>query len=203
MHLDAIQTFALVVVMACWFSFAFIFLLRKKPPKSAAAKRAPASWWGIAMQAMAYGAVFGCRRDLMLRQFALPQNLQDFLSLAAIPLAIASIWLTMSAVRTLGKQWSLSARLTRDHQLIVAGAYSHMRHPIYTAMLGLLVATGLVNVAWPVLLAAVVLFSLGTAIRIRIEEKLLHEAFGDDFDAYTRYVPAILPRLRVTGPRRS
>ena len=108
----------------------------------------------------------------------------------------------MSAVRTLGKQWSVAARLTRDHQLIVAGAYSHMRHPIYTAMLGLLVATGLVNVAWPVLLAAVVLFSLGTAIRIRIEEKLLHEAFGDDFDAYTRYVPAILPRLRITGPRR-
>ena len=77
MHLDAIQTFALVVVMACWFSFAFIFLLRKKPLKSAAAKRAPASWWGIAMQGMAYGAVFSCRRDLVLRQFALPQNLQD------------------------------------------------------------------------------------------------------------------------------
>jgi protein-S-isoprenylcysteine O-methyltransferase Ste14 len=153
------------------------------------------------MQALAYFFVFGFRRDLVAQSFALPPGLQDILSLAAIPLAAASVWLAMSAVRTLGKQWSVGARLIRDHQLVVAGAYSHMRHPIYTAMLGLLIATGLVNTAWPVLIAAVALFSIGTAIRIYAEEKLLRHAFGDDFEAYTRYVPAVLPRLRVLRPR--
>src|ERR1700687_2146744 len=143
--------------MSCWFVFAFVFVLRKKPARVPSAQRAAASWWGIGMQALAYFVVFGFRRGLVCQTFTLPQGLQDIFSLAAIPLAAASVWLTMSAVRTLGKQWSVGARLIREHQLIVAGAYSHMRHPIYTAMLGSLVATGLVNTSWPVLIAAVVL----------------------------------------------
>jgi protein-S-isoprenylcysteine O-methyltransferase Ste14 len=38
---------------------------------------------------------------------------------------------------------------------------------------------------------------VGTAIRIRSEEKLLREAFGEDFEAYQRYVPAVIPRWKV------
>lgn len=201
MHLDSIQLFSLFSVYACWFAFAAVFLLRRKPPKSAAQKRAPVSWWGIGVQALAYFGVFSFRRELAPQLFPLPQGLQDAMSLAAIPLAVVSVWLTVAAVRTLGKQWSVEARLAEGHRLIVGGPYSHMRHPIYTAMLGLLIASGLVKTSWPLLIAAVVLFSAGTAIRVRAEEKLLREAFGEDFDAYVRYVPAILPRFRSTGAR--
>jgi protein-S-isoprenylcysteine O-methyltransferase Ste14 len=197
--LDSIQSLSRLAVYACWFAFAGVFLLRRKPPKSVTEKRAPASWWGIGMQALAYFCVFSFRRELAPQLFPLPQGLQDALSLAAVLLAVVSAWLAVAAVRTLGKQWSVGARLAEGHQLIVAGAYSHMRHPIYTAMLGLLVATGLVTTFWPLLIAEVVLFSVGTAIRVYAEEKLLREAFGEDFDAYARYVPAILPRFHVTG----
>ena len=191
------QSFALIIVMACWFAFATIFLLRKKPPKSPTAKRAPAARWGIALQALAYAAVWGVQRRYWPPILPLPRALQDALSLVAIPLAIVSAWLTLSAVRTLGKQWSLDARLTDSHRLIVAGPYSYMRHPIYTAMLGMMIATGLVVTYWPILAAATVTFSIGTAIRVRAEEKLLREAFGEDFEAYARYVPAIVPRLHA------
>lgn len=199
MHLDSIQLFSRFSVYACWFAFAAVFLLRRKPPKSAAEKRAPASWWGIGMQTVAYFVVFSFRRELAQRVIPMPQGLQDALSLAAIPLAMVSASLTVSAVRTLGKQWSVGARLTEGHQLVVAGAYSHMRHPIYTAMLGMLISTGLVITVWPLLIAAVILFSIGTAIRVHAEEKLLRGAFGEDFEAYARYVPAILPRFHATG----
>ncbi len=57
-------------------------------------------------------------------------------------LAIASGLFGLWAVRTLGKQWSLVARLTDEHELVTSGPYGIVRHPIYTAMLGLLLATG-------------------------------------------------------------
>ncbi len=197
MNLDFAQTLGLGMVMACWLAFAAVFLLRKKPAKARTEKRAPISRWGIALQTLALGAVWGAPRWSGLHLPSAPAVLQDALSLLAIPLGIVSTWLALSAVRTLGKQWSYEARLTEGHRLIVAGPYSRMRHPIYTAMLGMLLATGLAVSYWPALVASVIVFSIGTAIRVHAEEKLLREAFGEDFDAYARHVPAILPRLRA------
>jgi protein-S-isoprenylcysteine O-methyltransferase Ste14 len=62
-------------------------------------------------------------------------------------------------------------------------------------MLGMLVATGLAISHWAVLLAALVIFFLGTTIRIRSEERLLREAFGEQFETYARRVRAIVPGL--------
>jgi protein-S-isoprenylcysteine O-methyltransferase Ste14 len=49
---------------------------------------------------------------------------------------------------------------------------------------------------WPLFLAAVVLFLVGTEIRVRIEERLLQSRFGDTFREYARTTPAYLPLVR-------
>jgi protein-S-isoprenylcysteine O-methyltransferase Ste14 len=98
-------------------------------------------------------------------------------------------------VRTLGKQWSLAARVLEGHDLITSGPYSVVRNPIYTGMFGMLLATGLAISHWIGLLIAVIVFSIGTAIRVRSEEKLLRGAFGEKFEAYARKVPAVVPFL--------
>jgi protein-S-isoprenylcysteine O-methyltransferase Ste14 len=61
-------------------------------------------------------------------------------------------------------------------------------------MFGLMVATGLAYSTWWALGAAILVFLLGNRIRIRAEEKLLREAFGERFDDYARRVPAFFPR---------
>jgi protein-S-isoprenylcysteine O-methyltransferase Ste14 len=45
------------------------------------------------------------------------------------------------------------------------------------------------------LLGAVGLFVVGTLIRVRVEERLLREAFGSEFEAYARNVPALIPGI--------
>ena len=100
-----------------------------------------------------------------------------------------------AAVKTLGKEWSLTARLVEGHKLATTGPYAYVRHPIYTGMLGMLLATGLAASHWAAILIALVVFFAGTIIRVRSEEKLLREAFGDQFENYSRRVPAILPGL--------
>jgi len=60
-------------------------------------------------------------------------------------------------------------------------------------MFGMLLATGLAISAWLGLIVAIALFAMGTTIRIRSEERLLRNAFGEEFDAYAQKVPAIVP----------
>src|SRR5207302_11270879 len=110
-------------------------------------------------------------------------------------LAIGSVWFVSIAVRTLGKQWSLAARVLEGHKLITSGPYSVVRNPIYTGMFGMLLASSLAVSHWIGLSMAIVVFAIGTFIRVRSEEKLLREAFGAEFDEYARRVPAVIPFL--------
>lgn len=78
---------------------------------------------------------------------------------------------------------------------LTRGPYGRVRHPIYTGMFGLLLATGLAISHWMALAAAIALFWTGTVIRVRREEKLLRQAFGTRFEEYARRVPAVLPGI--------
>lgn len=181
--------------MVCWFVFAGIFLLRKKPPSPPDQKREPGSLFGVALQGVSYGMVWGVHRAVFTPLVAGSKPFALAASVLAIVAAAGSIWLIMSAVKTLGKEWSLTARLVEGHQLATGGPYAYVRHPIYTGMLGMLVATGLAVSHWAALLGALVVFFVGTIIRVRSEEKLLRGAFGEKFEAYAQRVPAIIPGL--------
>jgi protein-S-isoprenylcysteine O-methyltransferase Ste14 len=195
MTIQFLPTLVFVLVMLCWFAFAGTFLLRKKPPSPPDQKREPGSLFGVALQGVSYGIVWGVHRP-MLTPFVAGSNAVEVVAgLLAVASAVGSVWLIMSALKTLGKEWSLTARLVEGHQLATGGPYAYVRHPIYTGMLGMLVATGLAISHWAALLGALVIFFVGTVIRVRSEEKLLRGAFGEKFEAYARRVPAIFPGL--------
>jgi protein-S-isoprenylcysteine O-methyltransferase Ste14 len=189
-----LPTLVFVVVMICWFVFAGVFLLRKKPLSPPDQKREPASLFGVALQGMSYGLVWGVRRE-MFTPIVSSELISIVAGLLAIIAAIGSVWLTTMAVKTLGKEWSLTARLVEGHKLATSGPYAFVRHPIYTGMLGMLVATGLAISHWAALPGALIIFFIGTTIRVRSEEKLLREAFGEQFETYVRNVRAIVPGL--------
>jgi protein-S-isoprenylcysteine O-methyltransferase Ste14 len=180
--------------MVCWFVFAGTFLLRNKPVSPPDQKREPASLLGVALQGLSYAIVWAVHRPMFTAAVS-PVIVAVALSVVAVIAAVGSVWLIMSALKTLGKEWSLTARLVEGHQLATAGPYAYVRHPIYTGMLGMLLATGLAVSYWPALVAALIVFFVGTGIRVRSEEKLLRGAFGEQFETYARRVPAILPGL--------
>lgn len=192
---EFLPTLVFVVVMICWFVFAGVFLLRKKPPSPPDRKREPGSLFGVALQGVSFGLVWGVRRTMFTPIVAGSELIMIVTGVLAIVAAIGSVWLVTLAVKTLGKEWSLTARLVEGHKLATSGPYAFVRHPIYTGMLGMLLATGLAISRWPALLVALFVFFIGTTIRIRSEEKLLREAFGDQFENYVRSVRAIVPGL--------
>jgi len=188
---------ALAGVTICWLVFAGIFLLRKRPPTESEAKRDRLSVLGIALQMCAYFLVwFQPPGSAFLPPVAALSG-GPGIGLAAFTIALAagSAWLIAVAVRTLGKQWALAARLVEGHKLVTAGPYAYVRNPIYTGMLGMLIATGLAMEHWTALIVAVILFAVGMVIRVRSEEKLLRAAFGEDFERYVKRVPAVVPGI--------
>jgi protein-S-isoprenylcysteine O-methyltransferase Ste14 len=92
--------------------------------------------------------------------------------------------------------WRMDAGLNQDHELVQAGPYRLIRHPIYCSMLCMLMATGALFTPGIALAISVVIFLTGTEIRVRIEDSLLAARFGDEFRAYQRSVRAYIPGLR-------
>lgn len=135
------------------------------------------------------------RRPLFTPFISISKSLDVILGIIAVVSAIVSVVTVMTAVKTLGKEWSITARVVAGHRLATEGPYRFVRHPIYTGMLGMLIGTGIAVSYWPALLVAIAVFLIGTSIRIRIEERLLREMFGSEFETYARSVPALVPGL--------
>ncbi|CAN5322891.1 protein-S-isoprenylcysteine O-methyltransferase [soil metagenome] len=188
---------ALAVILGCWMVFAGTLLYRRVGSSAKHRSREPLSWLGLILQLVSYPISWAVWRSPVFSPFADRQYVLNIaLQLIAAAVGIWSAWLAVSAIRELGKQWSLQARVLDDHNLVTTGVYSMIRHPIYTAMLGMLVATGLVVSHWLALCTAIVIFLAGTKIRIHLEEKLLAEAFGEKFAAWRSAVPGLIPFTR-------
>jgi protein-S-isoprenylcysteine O-methyltransferase Ste14 len=187
--------FALVMVGVCWLAFGAILVVGNRQASGSERKRDVKSHAGFALQGVAYALCYAFPRPYFSPFLPVPKTGEIILTGLTIAIALASVWFCYAAARTLGKQWALVARVVEGHELVMSGPYAVVRNPIYLAMLGMLIASGLAATRWPILVAALVVFQIGTAIRIRSEEKILREAFGVKFDEYARRVPAFLPRI--------
>ena len=189
---------AVCAVVACaWIAFEvvlFIFL-RRRPAQAVESRRDTRSRVGLALQSLSYVVVLVFMRERFTHIAPLGEVADVALAVATAALAVGSVWLVRSALGTLGAQWSLTARVLADHKLIMAGVYGRVRHPIYTGMLGMLLATGLAASHWAGLLAGLIVFWTGTLIRVRSEERLLRATFGAQYDDYARRVPAVIPGI--------
>jgi len=194
---DMAQQAASYAVIGCWFLFALTFLLKKSPARVRETKRDWTSLLGMFLQGVAFYCVWfrpGLWKQFPSVKFESPVLAWGQAGLV-VAIALFSVWLVNSAARQLGKQWALAARLVEGHELIQDGPYRLVRNPIYTGMFGMLLATGLVMPRWIPLAIAILVFVAGTYIRIQREERLLRQAFGPEFDAYARRVPALIPGI--------
>ncbi|MES1257718.1 MAG: isoprenylcysteine carboxylmethyltransferase family protein, partial [Acidobacteriota bacterium] len=124
------------------------------------------------------------------------QPLEPWRAASGLVFGLAAIALAWAAVGNLGRQWRIDAGLNADHELIQTGAYRIVRHPIYLSILLILLMTiafaGTLP-GWPIGIALAI---MGTEIRVRVEDRLLLDRFGDPFAEWRKRVPAYLPFIR-------
>ncbi|MBS1820990.1 MAG: isoprenylcysteine carboxylmethyltransferase family protein [Acidobacteria bacterium] len=114
-------------------------------------------------------------------------------SLLCLVLANALSW---TSARALGDNLRFDAAIGTKHELVRHGPYSIVRHPIYTSFLCILWGIGLMAAPLWLFVAATAVFLSGTEIRVRIEDRLLEEHFGDEARQYRRSTSAYIPFLR-------
>jgi len=127
----------------------------------------------------------------LTRRFLPNTPLLTFLGLAIEAAGIAfAIW----SRRHLGVNWSGEVRLASGHALVRSGPYARIRHPIYTGVLlmylGVMVVSGEMHA--PI---AVALIVLAYVRKIGLEDKLLQENFGSEWDAWRRATWALVPPI--------
>jgi protein-S-isoprenylcysteine O-methyltransferase Ste14 len=181
---------AYAVLMICWIAWSLAFV---KPQKSAAGRkkavRAPWSRLGIFFVFLGFACIWA---------FVQPEGFEKSAAslIASMIIGPPSVALAWAATRRLDKHWRFEAALSEDHELIRTGPYRSLRHPIYASLLGMLIQTGLVKAWWPLFVAGVVFYLIGTEIRVRAEDGLLAARFGDEFARYKETTRAYLPFLR-------
>lgn len=96
----------------------------------------------------------------------------------------------------LGRLWSSSVTRMADHHVVDTGPYGLVRHPIYTGVIVATLATALLRGTAASLVGAALMI-LGWYVKARLEERFLREQLGpENYDAYARQVPMLVPSLR-------
>jgi protein-S-isoprenylcysteine O-methyltransferase Ste14 len=122
----------------------------------------------------------------------LPQSPAMFV--IGIVLELGGAGLAIAARRALGTNWSREVRIAVGHELVQSGPYARIRHPIYTGALsislGLAIQSGLLSA-----LVGLGILILAYIRKIALEERLLSNAFGAQFDQYCAKSWALIPFL--------
>jgi protein-S-isoprenylcysteine O-methyltransferase Ste14 len=106
---------------------------------------------------------------------------------------VAGLTVRVWAVRVLGAFYTRILRTSSTQSLVEEGPYRLVRHPGYLGVLLLWLGAGLASAN--LLVAGLITVSMGRAYsrRIRSEEAMLTDTFGEDYVAYTRRTRRLIP----------
>lgn len=109
--------------------------------------------------------------------------------------AIGALVLFRLTHKALGRNWSVSLDLRENHRLIADGIYRHVRHPMYSAFWLWALAQALLLPNWIAGPAGLVGFGILFFGRLRREEQMMLNSFGDEYRVYMEKTYRIIPGI--------
>jgi protein-S-isoprenylcysteine O-methyltransferase Ste14 len=108
---------------------------------------------------------------------------------------VAAILLLWRSQKDLGRNWSAQLHIREDQTLVTDGVFRYIRHPNYAAnwLWGLAQALLLWN--WIAGLSKLVCFLPFYLQRVRREEQMMLDRFGDEYRTYMTRTGRIIPRF--------
>jgi protein-S-isoprenylcysteine O-methyltransferase Ste14 len=186
---------------ACWGAFVVVWVATAVYERPRAPRRRARSTDGLAIR---FAAIVPCAALVLVALRYADGLAVDALWLRVVGLVVlvASTAFSFWARFALGTMWSVEAVVRERHELRTQGPYAITRNPIYTGMLGMFLGSTLLGgIGRWVFLVPLGLVVLG--LKARQEERLMAAAFPDEYPDYRQRVPALVPRLRRTAPRRT
>lgn len=119
---------------------------------------------------------------------------QPWLGWIGLVVELAFLWLFHASHRQLGKNWSVSLEIRKEHKLVTDGLYKYVRHPMYLSFWLWAIAQFCLLANWFAGLAGIVGVGILYFYRVGHEEAMMRNAFGASYDEYARRTGRIIPR---------
>ena len=182
---------ALNIISGCWTLFAVIWLLAAFATKKSVYRESRAQRLRYVIPILLGGFLLakGHRLSDPLNHRVIPHV--DALAWIGVALCVAGLGFCIWARFTLGRNWSGVVTLKGGHELITSGPYALVRHPIYTGLLTMFVATVIVLGHVAGIIGMPFVFA-SFWIKLRYEEKLMLKQFPEQYAAYQKRVKRII-----------
>jgi protein-S-isoprenylcysteine O-methyltransferase Ste14 len=112
-----------------------------------------------------------------------------------VVLIVGAVFVFWRAHADLGLNWSPTLEIREKHELITRGIYSVIRHPMYASQILWSLAQALLLQNWIAGFGSIVAFIPFYFLRVRAEEQLMLEQFGDQYRSYMQKVGGVFPKL--------
>src|SRR4249920_2341051 len=106
---------------------------------------------------------------------------------------VVGLWLFYRSHADLGANWSITLEVREQHRLITQGIYRRIRHPMYLALALYSIGLALVIPNWVAGPSNLIALAILCALRIRAEERMMVEEFGDEYAAYSARTKHLIP----------
>lgn len=113
--------------------------------------------------------------------------------LAGIIVILLGLTVRWFAILTLRHQFTVDVSITKDHRIVRTGIYSYIRHPAYAGSLCSFLGLGLYFANYLSLLVIILPIYSAFFYRIRVEEKILAQTFGDEYISYCSSTKRLVP----------
>ena len=112
-----------------------------------------------------------------------------------IAIFTVGLWLLWRSHTDLGQNWRMTTELREEHTLITGGIFQHIRHPMYSAHWLWAIAQALLIHNWIAGLASLIIIIPIYVLRVRREENMMLEKFGEEYTRYKSTVPMFIPHV--------
>lgn len=180
------------IIRACWIIFVAVWLLAAVSTKRSVYRESRA-------QRLRYSILLIIAYFLLVSRRRLPYPLSlrvipymEVIAWAAAVLCVAGLIFCIWARATLGRNWSGVITLKEGHELVQRGPYRLVRHPIYTGLVAMFLATVIVLGHVGGIVGLVLVF-VSFWIKLSEEEKIMLQQFSDQYVGYQQRVKRIIP----------
>jgi protein-S-isoprenylcysteine O-methyltransferase Ste14 len=154
----------------------------------------PIFGFAFAMKAQISGNLFGLRGP---RWLIWPGSHHATIGWIGVGLGILGILLRLWAVLTLRERYTRTLLVHQNHAIDRSGPYRIVRHPGYAGSLLCLNGIALASCSAAVFGLSLAATFAAYAYRIRMEDAMLVDTFGDEYRRYSREVGAVIPFVPV------
>jgi protein-S-isoprenylcysteine O-methyltransferase Ste14 len=103
------------------------------------------------------------------------------------------LWIFHRSHADLGTNWSITLEVREKHTLVTRGIYTHIRHPMYLALLVYSLGQAIALPNWIAGPSYLVAMTLLFALRVGAEERMMLEEFGEEYEAYRKRTDRLVP----------